>query len=81
MLRVNKDSREVVQFSDNVFGGQHKRTMEEIAVTKTDVPDSSWLKIGPNQPLAPGEYGIAFMPKDKQLFAATVWDFAIAADK
>ena len=81
MLRVNKDSREVMQFSRNVFGGQNKRTMEEIAVTKTDVLASTWLTLTPASPLEPGEYGIVFMPKDKLLFADAVYDFSIAVAK
>jgi hypothetical protein len=73
-----KDRRMVSDFSMNVFGGQRKQRYQEVPVEKSDVPGGVWLKLVPQKPLAPGEYGIVFMPKDPNFFADYVYDFSIA---
>ena len=75
-----KDRRVVVDMSQNIFGGQRKRRVEEVPLSKSDVGDgSSWVKLTPQTPLeADGEYALVFMPKDPHLFADTVYDFGIA---
>ena len=76
-LRQGSKRRVVSTFSQNIFGGQRNRAYDVVAVTKTDVSDGNWLKLTPDVPLPPGEYGIVFLPKDSWLFADTVYDFDV----
>jgi len=78
-LRPTKDTRVVLDFSANVFGGSRKRHTDDVEIIKSDVDGGQWLKITPKKPLEPGEYGIAFLPKDQMLFADIVYDFTIPA--
>ena len=80
-LRPTKDTRVILDFSANVFGGSRKRHVEEIAIAKSDVDGTSWLRVTPQKPLEPGEYGITYLPKDQMLFSDTVFDFTITAAK
>lgn len=77
-LKQVKDRRMVSDFSMNIFGGQRRQHYEEVPVEKRDVPGGVWLKLVPEKALAPGEYGIVFMPKDPNFFADSVYDFTIA---
>ncbi len=79
-LDQTKDRRVVSTYSQNIFGGQRTKKYNDIAVTKTDAEPDIWLKVTPLSPLAPGEYGIIFMPKDSNLFPDFVYDFNIAFD-
>lgn len=79
-LRTDKDSRIVSDFSSNLWGGQKKRHYDEVAASKSDEPNATWLKLVPQSSLEPGEYGIVFVPKDSNLFADAVYDFNIAGD-
>jgi hypothetical protein len=79
-LKQAKDRRIVSDFSMNIFGGQRKRQYDEVPVAKSDIADTTWLKLTPQSPLEPGEYGIVFMPKDANLFADAVYDFSIVGD-
>jgi hypothetical protein len=80
-LRPTKDTRVVLDFSQNVFGGSRKRHTDEIAIVKTDVDDGAWVRMTPLKPLEPGEYGITFLPKDQMLFSDTVYDFSVSTAK
>jgi hypothetical protein len=80
-LKPAKTTRIAADFSANVFGGSRKRQDDEIAVEKTDVENGAWLKVTPTAPLKPGEYGLAYIPKDKLLFADTIYDFSISPPK
>lgn len=79
-LTQTTNRRVVSTFSQNIFGGQRARKYNVVAVTKTDVPESSWLKLTPETPLEPGEYGIVFLPKDTAFIPDTVYDFDVAID-
>ena len=80
LLRLwnGKNTRIAAEFSRNVFGGHNKRVIDEVATTKEDIDGGNWLKITPEAPLEPREYAIAFVPKDKLLFADTLYDFTVA---
>jgi hypothetical protein len=80
-LKPTKDTRVVLDFSQNVFGGSRKRHTDDIAIVKTDVDGGSIAKVTPLKPLDPGEYGIIFLPKDQMLFSSTVYDFTIEPAK
>jgi hypothetical protein len=75
-LKPAKESRIVLNFTANAFGGGRKRHVDEVAVTKTDAA-SGFVKITPQQPLSPGEYGLVFLPRDSLLFADRVYDFSV----
>lgn len=77
-LQEKQDSRQVVEFSRNIFGGSLKRKLDEVAVEKLDVEGQPVLRITPVKPLEPGEYGITFMPRDPSLFSEIVYDFTVA---
>lgn len=79
-LRTEKDRRIVSDLSSNLWGGHKKRRFDEIAASKSDEPNETWLKLVPQSSLEPGEYGIVFVPKDSNLFADAVYDFNIAGD-
>ncbi|NUQ28056.1 MAG: hypothetical protein HOQ35_06025 [Acidobacteriaceae bacterium] len=76
-LDPDKETRVVARYSNNVFGGQHKRNITQIAVTKEDVEDGKFLKLVPQTPVKPGEYGIALMPKDAIFVGDLIYDFTI----
>jgi hypothetical protein len=80
-LKQVKDRRMVSDFSMNIFGGQRRQRYQEIPVEKQDMPGGVWLKLVPEKALAPGEYGIVFMPKDPNFFADAVYDFTIATSE
>lgn len=75
-----KNRRRVTDFSMNIFGGHRSQHYDEVQVTKTEVPNSNWLKLVPQSSLEPGEYGIVFIPKDPNFFADAVYDFSVAGD-
>lgn len=79
-LKTDKDRRIVSGYSQNIFGGQRKRQYDEVAVEKSDVAGTQWLKLVPQATLDPGEYGAVFLPKDVNLFADAVYDFNIGGD-
>jgi hypothetical protein len=79
-LHQAKGRRIVSDFSMNIFGGHRSRQFDEIAIAKSDIAGTTWIKLVPQAPLEPGEYGIVFMPKDTNLFAEAVYDFSIAGD-
>ena len=79
-LRSEKDKRVVSEFSMNIFGGQRSRYYDEVPASKSDVPDTNWLKLTPQAPLEPGEYAVVFIPKDKNLTPDSVYDFTVGGD-
>lgn len=76
-LTPNDKTRVVAEFTANIFGGHRKRHINTIAIQKTDIADGAWLKLTLSGPLEPGEYGIAFFPKDPSLFGDVIYDFTI----
>lgn len=79
-LEQSKSTRIVSVFTQNVFGGDRQKKFQDIDVVKSDAEPDVWLKLTPDKPLAPGEYGIAFIPKDATLTAGVVYDFDVAVD-
>lgn len=79
-LKQTADRRVVSTYSQNVFGGQRARKYDVVDVTKTDVLNGDWLKLSPEAPLTPGEYGIVFMPKDPSFAPDAVYDFDVALE-
>jgi hypothetical protein len=78
LLEQAKDRRVVIKYSQNIFGGQRKKKYHDIAITKTSAKGNAWLKITPQKPLAPGEYGIAFMSNDPAFVPDAIYDFDMA---
>jgi hypothetical protein len=79
-LDQTKDRRVVTSYSQNIFGGQRKKKFDDIPLTKSNAEKSIWLKITPQKPLAPGEYGIVFMSNDPSFVPDAVYDFDVAID-
>jgi hypothetical protein len=77
-LRPTKETRIVLSFTLNSFGGGRKRHMEEVPITKEDV-GKTVLRVTPQAPLDPGEYAIVFLPGDKATYADRVYDFTVPA--
>lgn len=80
-LQPTEKRRVVAKYSQNVWGGQHKKQYDDVAIRKEQLPGSTWLKLTPDQALAPGQYGIASMPQDQSLLPDTVYDFAVEAKR
>jgi hypothetical protein len=78
-LKQTADRRVVSGYSQNIFGGQHKRQYDLVATSKVDVGqgEENWVLVTPTQTLGPGEYGLVFIPKDPNLFASEVYDFNV----
>lgn len=76
-LHQTEKNRVAAGFSQNMFGGQRKRQQDVIEVTKVDVQGGSWLMVTPAKTLEPGEYGLAVLPKDSNVFADAVYDFDV----
>ncbi|MEO6816455.1 MAG: hypothetical protein ABI177_07120 [Edaphobacter sp.] len=79
-LRATKDRRVVISYSQNIFGGQRKKKVDDIQIKKSDAAKDTWLKITPQKPLAPGEYGILFMNNDPAFVPDVVYDFEVGSD-
>jgi hypothetical protein len=80
-LQPNKKRREVSDFSRNIFGGQHTRNVDDVPCTMEMIEGTNWLKITPNDPLLPGEFAIAFLPKDVNQYPEVVYDFSVSGGK
>lgn len=80
-LEPTKKRRVVATSTQNVFGGQHRKMYDDVAVTKVQEQAGLWLKVTADMPLTPGQYGITFMPRDSNLLPDTVYDFAVEAKK
>lgn len=76
-LQPNKKRREITDFSMNVFGGQRSRNVDEVPSNMEMVEGTNWLKLTPNEPLLPGEFAIAFLPKDVNQQPSSVYDFNV----
>ena len=79
-LQPARDRRVVATFSQNIFGGQHTKKFDDVPIMKADVEPDTWLKVTPEMPLEPGQYGLAIMPRDPSLFPDVVYDFEVAMD-
>jgi hypothetical protein len=80
-LQPNKKRREVSDFSRNIFGGQHTRNVDEVPCDMEMIEGTNWLKITPKDPLLPGEFAVAFLPKDVNQYPEVVYDFSLAGIK
>ena len=80
-LDETENTRVVTRYSQNIFGGQRRKKFNDIPIAKSTVKQSSWLKIMPEKPLPPGEYGIVFMPKDPIASPDVVYDFNVPSEK
>jgi hypothetical protein len=80
-LQPSKKRREVSDFSRNIFGGQHTRNVDDVPCEMEMVEGTDWLKITPNDPLLPGEFAVAFLPKDVNQYPEVVYDFSVPGDK
>ena len=78
-LEQNHDRRVVSTYTQNVFGGGRAKHYDDIALVKQDAEPDVWLRITPETPLEPGEYGIVFMPKDTNLAPDAVYDFTVTS--
>jgi len=79
-LKPGKDTRICIEFSANVFGGSHKRQVQEVAITKADMEGGAWVKVTPAKPLEPGEYAVVELPSDKLLAPTVFYDFGVSND-
>jgi hypothetical protein len=61
----------------NVFGGQRTRNVDEVPSDMQMVEGTNWLKLTPKEPLLPGEFAIAFLPKDVNQQPGSVYDFSV----
>jgi len=80
-LQPNKKRREVSDFSRNIFGGQHTRNVDDVPCDMEMIEGTNWLKITPKDPLLPGEFAVAFLPKDVNQYPGVVYDFSLAGSK
>jgi len=80
-LQPNKKRREVSDFSRNIFGGQRTRDVDDVPCNMEMIDGTNWLKIIPNDPLLPGEFAVAFLPKDVNQYPEVVYDFSVSGDK
>jgi hypothetical protein len=79
-LQPGKKRREITDFSTNVFGGQHTRNVDEVPSNTEVVPGTNWLKVTPKDPLLPGEFAVAFLPKDVNQQPDLVYDFSVSGN-
>lgn len=79
-LKPGKKRREITDFSMNVFGGQRTRNVDEVPSDTEMIQGTNWLKVTPKEPLLPGEFAVAFLPKDVNQQPDSVFDFNVAGD-
>lgn len=79
LLRVKPvdDHRVVATMRENIVGGHRERQQEEVPIRKGVAQGTSWLKVMPEAPLAPGEYAVVFAPKDTTSLSTKVYDFNV----
>jgi hypothetical protein len=80
-LQLSKKRREISDFSMNVFGGQRSRNVDEVPCDTVRVEGTNWLRVTPKEPLLPGEFAIAFLPKDVNQLPDAVYDFSVSGGK
>ena len=80
-LQPNKKRREVSDFSRNIFGGQRTRNVDDVPCSMETIEGTNWVKITPNDPLLPGEFAVALLPKDVGTYPEVVYDFSVAGSK
>ncbi|WP_158751993.1 hypothetical protein [Acidobacterium sp. S8] len=76
-LESKKDRRIVSTIAFTQVTGNAARNSQAINVTIERVDDTDWKKITPREPLTPGEYALAPMPRGQNLFPTAVFDFAV----
>ena len=76
-LEATRKRRQITYFSMNVLGGHRKRNMYEVPADIEVITGSMWVKITPKAPLIPGEFAIAFLPKDPNQQPDLVYDFTV----
>jgi hypothetical protein len=76
-LQHNKKRREITDYSQNVFGGQRTRGVDEVPVDMTMVEGTNWVRVTPRDPLLPGEFAVVFMPKDVNEQPSGAYDFSV----
>lgn len=74
---ADKKNRHLADFSMNIFGGSRQRHMFDVPSTMERIEGTTWLKITPNEPLAPGEYAVVIIPSDPNQFPSAAYDFAV----
>lgn len=79
-LQPNRTRREISDFSANIFYGQRSRNVDEVPCNIERLPGTNWAKVTPREPLLPGEFGMAFLPKDVNQFPDIVYDFSVPGD-
>jgi hypothetical protein len=57
--------------------GNAKRSSGIVETSIEQIRGTDWIKFTPKEPSPSGEYGIMYMPQGQNLFATTVFDFAI----
>jgi hypothetical protein len=80
-LQPSKKRREITDFSMNVFGGQRTRNVDDVPSDTEMVEGTNWLRVTPKEPLLPGEFAIALLPKDVNQESTAVYDFGVPGDK
>jgi hypothetical protein len=80
-LQPGKKRREISDFSMNIFGGQRTRDVDEVPCDTEMIEGTNWLKITPKDPLLPGEFAVAFLPKDVNQYPDVVFDFSVSGGK
>lgn len=75
-LEVGKDKRVIESASVNAFGRDAKR---QVSIVESDIQtlDDGWVRLTLKAQLSKGEYAIVPLPKRKQLFADSVYDFGV----
>ena len=76
-LQAGKKRREITDFSMNVFGGQRTRDVDEVPCDTEMIEGTNWLKVTPKEPLLPGEFAFAFLPKDVNQQPDAAFDFSV----
>jgi hypothetical protein len=77
-LEGRKEARNVAEFSNNIFGGQHRRNLYEVACSTRIVEHTNWLKLTPNEPLSPGEFAVVVLPADVNQPPTAAFDFSVS---
>ena len=76
-LEARGDKRLVSTISFTQYTGKASRSEAVAQIVADRIPQSTWWKVVPKEPLAPGEYGLVALPKGQSLFPTRIFDFAI----
>jgi hypothetical protein len=78
-LEPKHDRRVVSTIAFTQVTGKAARSNGVVETSLERVAGTDWLKMTPKEPLADGEYGLMRLPKGQNLFATSVFDFAMDA--